>query len=99
LQDVVEEIIRQLRKELPAIFLGSKANELTGGALCWGTVQNKRSRGEIPAECFVRSGPRVLVVRDRFLDWWATTLQPAQQTAERYAPRPNAGRRIRSGAG
>ena len=88
----MQEIIAQLKKALPPIFLGSASDELTGGAICWATIQNKRSRREIPDECFVRSGPRVLVVRDRFLDWWLGTLRPAQQTAKRYAPEPNAER-------
>jgi hypothetical protein len=63
---------------LPPVFPGSKTDELTGGAIAWGTVQNKRSRREIPDECFVRSGSRVLVLRDPFLRWWVTTLSPAR---------------------
>jgi hypothetical protein len=92
----MEEVIEQLRRALPPVFLGSASDELTGGAICWGTVQNKRSRGEIPDECFVRSGPRVLVVRDRFLDWWGATLRPAGATKRRYAPQPSARQRGRS---
>ena len=82
----MQEIIEQLRQALPPIYLGAASDDLTGGAICWGTVQNKRSRGEIPDECFVRSGPRVLVIRDRFLDWWGATLRPARETNSRYAP-------------
>ena len=92
----MQEIIDQLRKALPPIFLGSASDELTGGAICWGTIQNKRSRREIPSECFVRSGPRVLVVRDPFLDWWGATLRPARETSREYAPQPRAGQRRRS---
>jgi hypothetical protein len=83
----MKEILEQLREELPAVFLGTSASELTGDAICWGTIQNKRSRGEIPDECFLRSGSRVLVVRDPFLDWWASTLRPARQTCADYQPR------------
>ena len=43
----MEEVIEQLRRALPPIFLGSATDDLTGGAICWGTVQNKRCRGEI----------------------------------------------------
>jgi len=92
----MEEVIEQLRRALPPIFLGSATDDLTGGAICWGTVQNKRCRGEIPDECFVRSGLRVLVVRDRFLDWWSATLRPARETSRRYAPQPRAGQRRHS---
>jgi hypothetical protein len=83
----MKEIIEQLREELPAVFLGTSTGELTGDAICWRTVQNKRSRGEIPDDCFLRSGSRVLVVRDPFLDWWTATLATARPTCARYQPR------------
>jgi hypothetical protein len=75
------DIVSELRRTLPAVFLGSKIGELTGSSIAWGTVQNKRSRGEIPNEndIFIRSGNRVLVVRDPFLDWWSTTLSLARR--------------------
>src|SRR5438045_555983 len=60
-----------------------------GGALNWGTLQNKRCKNEIPAECFVRSGTRVLIVRDPFLTWWGSTLLEARQPDAR---RPGRGR-------
>jgi hypothetical protein len=71
-------IIEELRATLPPVWRGTRTDELTGGAICWGTTQNRRSRGEIPDECFARSGSRVLVIRDPFLDWWVTTLSPAR---------------------
>jgi hypothetical protein len=73
--------IAELRQTLPLIFLGSKIGELTGYSIAWGTVQNRRSRREIPNECeiFIRSGNRVLVARDPFLDWWASTLSDARR--------------------
>lgn len=74
------DIIVEMRAALPPIFLGSKIGELTGHAIAWGTVQNKRSRREIPEECFARSGSRVLVKRDPFLLWWAGTLQPSRRS-------------------
>ena len=76
----MEHIIAELRRSLPAVFLGSKTDELTGHSICWATVQNKRSRREIPNEneMFVRSGNRLLVKRDPFLDWWGTTLSEAR---------------------
>src|SRR5271154_5218374 len=84
----MKEMIEQLRAALPAIFLGTAIDLLTGKAICWGTIQNKRCRGGIPDECFVRSGPRLLVIRDRFLDWWATTLHPAVETKVHHTPAP-----------
>ena len=73
------DIIAELRAALPPVFLGSKIGELTGHAIAWGTVQNKRSRREIPDDCFTRSGSRVLVLRDPFLNWWETTLSPSRR--------------------
>lgn len=95
----MQEVIDQLRASLPPIFLGSAIDDLTGDAIKWGTVQNKRCKGEIPDDCFVRSGPRVLVVRDKFLNWWGSTLQPAGATKGSHAPpRPRAGQRRQVGA-
>jgi hypothetical protein len=75
----MQDLIDELRLALPPVFLGARLDELTGDAINWGTIQNKRSRREIPDECFVRSGPRVLVRRDKFLDWWGTTLSEARR--------------------
>jgi hypothetical protein len=87
--DHVEEFIAALRRELPPVFLGSKVGELTGGAISWGTTQNRRSRREIPNadEIFVRSGNRTLVARDPFLDWFATTLALPRQPPTTPPPR------------
>jgi hypothetical protein len=93
MQDVVEE----LRKALPPVFAGTSLGELTGNAIHWPSIQNRRALRQIPDECFVRSGPRVLVIRDKFLDWWATTLRPARATAALHGPLvPHAGRRQRA---
>jgi hypothetical protein len=77
----VQAIIDKLRAELPPIFRGSKIDDLTGRAISWGTIQNKRSQREIEneAEIFVRSGNRVLVVRDPFIEWWAGSLSQARR--------------------
>ncbi len=89
----MHEVIEQLRQSLPPLFLGSAIDELTGRAIRWRTTQNRRCRDEIPADCFVRSGPRVLVIRDKFLDWWGATLRPARETNTR-TPRPRRGDRL-----
>jgi hypothetical protein len=85
----MEHIIAELRQALPPLFLGSKIGDLTGHSIAWGTVQNKRSRREIPneSEIFIRSGNRVLVRRDAFLDWWATTLSEARRAPVVVPPR------------
>ena len=89
----IATIIDQLRQELPAIFAGPASDELTGGAIHWRTIQNQRSLRQIPDNCFIRSGRRVLVRRDEFLAWWATTLIEARSAPCPDQPRPRAGRR------
>ena len=74
------QVIDDLRQALPPVFAGTAMGQLTGDAINWGTIQNKRCAREIPEACFIRSGARVLVVRDPFLDWWATTLTEAKRT-------------------
>jgi hypothetical protein len=86
-------IVEELRAALPPIFAGPSMDERTGGAICWGTIQNKRSRKEIPPECFIRSGAGpTIVVRDAFLNWWATTLCDARHAPRISPPQPRAGR-------
>jgi hypothetical protein len=91
----IEDLVAELRRTLTPIFLGSKIGELTGYSIAWGTVQNKRSLDQIPNadEIFVRSGNRVLVRRDPFLAWWATTLSDARRPS--LAP-PRRSRRLAS---
>ena len=75
----MQKVAEELRKALPPVFAGTSLGELTGNAIHWPTIQNKRALRQIPDDCFIRSGPRVLVMRDRFLDWWQTTLSEARQ--------------------
>ena len=94
----MQNVVDELRRALPPIFLGANIDELTGGAICWRTTQNKRSRREIPNECFVRSGPRILVRRDQFLDWWSGTLTEARQPPPRSGPPRRRLQRVRAGS-
>jgi hypothetical protein len=96
-------VVDKLRAQLPPTFAGPKIDQLTGGAICWGTIQNKRSRREIPPECFSRSGAGPTIVdRDLFLDWWSTTLSEARQPFDKppraTPPQPRAGKTRRSRA-
>jgi hypothetical protein len=65
--DLLEELLEELRQTLPPIWLGTRTDELTGGAICWGTIQNRRAHGEAPEDAFVRAGNRIIVTRDKFL--------------------------------
>ncbi len=73
--DTVELIVAELQSALPPVFAGQSLDELTGNSINWRTTQNARCRGEIPAECFVYAGRKVLIRRDPFLSWWKTTLR------------------------
>jgi hypothetical protein len=84
------QVVEELRKSLPPVFAGTSLDELTGGAIHWPTVQNRRALRQIPDGCFVRSGTRVLVLRDPFLNWWGTTLSEARQPDARRPRRHRA---------
>jgi len=94
---LTQRVIDELEKALPPVFAGTSVDELTGGAVNWRTVQNRRCNREIPDECFVRSGNRVLVLRDPFLAWFKSTLRDARQPFGKpprtTPPIPRAGRR------
>ncbi len=79
------EIIEELRAVLPPVFLGRHIDDLTGGAIHWPTIQNRRALRQIPAECFCYTGRQVLVKRDPFLTWWAGTLS---ETNPGFAGKP-----------
>src|SRR5436305_1935665 len=79
----MQRIVDELRQTLPPVFAGTSLDELTGGAIHWPTIQNRRALRQIPDDCFVRSGIRVLVLRDEFLNWWGTTLSEARQPETR----------------
>jgi hypothetical protein len=100
--DEMQVVVEELRETLPPVFAGSSLGKLTGDAINWPTIQNKRALREIPDECFIRSraggrGPgRILVRRDPFLDWWRTTLLDARQPLAH--PPPRRGRAARTAA-
>jgi hypothetical protein len=94
---LTQRVIEELEKALPPVFAGTSVDELTGGAINWATVQNRRCKREIPDACFVRSGNRVLVIREPFLNWFKSTLRDARQPfgkpARATPPTPRAGRK------
>jgi hypothetical protein len=77
----MQRVVDELRQTLPPVFAGTSLSNLTGGAIHWPTIQNRRTLRQIPDECFIRSGTRVLILRDPFLAWWGTTLSEARQPA------------------
>jgi hypothetical protein len=86
----MQHVVEELRKALPPVFAGTSLGELTGAAIHWPTIQNRRALRQIPDECFVRSGQRVLIIRDPFLSWWQTTLSEARQPGVTKRRRTNA---------
>ena len=87
-------VVELLRLLLQPVFPGYMLDSKTEGVIRWKTILTQRSRGEIPDECFIsRSGSKhLLVVRDSFLAWWASTVRPANTVAD-PTPRGRAGRR------
>lgn len=76
-------VVDELKAVLPPIFAGTELDGLTGKAIRWRTIQNRRANRALPDdqrppdEAFARSGTRVLVRRDIFLNWWGATLTSA----------------------
>ena len=75
-----DQIIAQFRKTMPPVFAATALDKLTGNALRWATLQNRRGKNfkgnnmVPPSECFRYDGARkVLIVRDVLLDWWVST--------------------------
>lgn len=66
----MDELLTFLRQSLPEVFPGKDIDRLTSRIFRWRTLQNQRSRGEFPEDCFIKLSPRkVLILRDRFLAW------------------------------
>jgi hypothetical protein len=73
----VDHLLEQMREILPPLFALSEIDRLTGNAVRRRTLQNLRSKGEIPSKIFLYSGSRkVLVNRDFFLSWLSSRLTP-----------------------
>jgi hypothetical protein len=71
----LDEMIEQLRRETPAVFAGTELDTYTGKGYRWRTLQNERSKKEVPEDMFIRSGSRkTLLCRDAFLDHWKKKL-------------------------
>uniref|UniRef100_I2Q5E4 Uncharacterized protein n=1 Tax=Desulfovibrio sp. U5L TaxID=596152 RepID=I2Q5E4_9BACT len=76
--ETADKIIAELQAVLPPVFAGQSLDEFTGKAIIWRTIQNARSRREIPADCFGYAGQKVLIVRDPFLAWWRSKLRTSE---------------------
>ncbi len=71
----MSNLIDQCKQEWPPVFHLAEITRLTGGALRYQTICNKRSLGEIPSEIFFKYGRKTLVNRNALLDWWADNLK------------------------
>jgi hypothetical protein len=78
--------VEGFRRAWPTAFAGPMLDKLSGNAIRWPTTQNRRSRGEIPRECFIEGRPTI-VLRDPFLDWWETFLLGRTPAASSPGPR------------
>ena len=73
------ETLEKLQATIPPIFAGSALDDFTGRAYRWRTLQNEKSRGDAPAEIFLKQGTRKLLVdRDRFLAYWQSKLTTSE---------------------
>lgn len=68
-------LIELYSKILPESFPGSQIDALTSKCHRWRSLQNKRSRGEIPEGCFVKiSSRKILILKQPFLEWLAASM-------------------------
>ncbi len=65
-----KKIIEEFRQTMPPVFAGTLIAQYTGGAFEWTHFRNMRKKRNVPDECFISSGNKLLIVRDPFLDWW-----------------------------
>ncbi len=70
----MQKIIEKIRSDIPALFAGRELDQLTGKALRWRTILNLKCKGELPSSMFIRHGRKLLIDRDKLLDWWETQL-------------------------
>jgi hypothetical protein len=84
-------VIAGFRKEWPSSFAGPSLDKLSGNAFRWSTIQNRRSRREIPAGCFVEGRPTI-VLRDPFLDHLDARLKATSDTKRPPAGQARRGR-------
>lgn len=75
---LVDELIEQLREELPLMWPRPRTTELTGGVVNHRSLANAMSRGEGPKGTFMRKRQRI-IVRDAFLSWLRPQLRPNLQ--------------------
>lgn len=74
------DLIELYGKSLPKAFPGREIDTLTAKAFRWRTIQNRRSRGEIPPHCFAKiSSKKVLILRDPFLAWFSDEMSRINQ--------------------
>ena len=74
--------LAQMRDTMPPVFAGTALNGLTGNAYNWRTLQNEKSRGEVPENVFMRAGVRkLLICRDNFLIFWQRKLNASKRAS------------------
>jgi hypothetical protein len=77
----LDAFFEALDRSLPDVFAGPRIYELTGGVFTWSGIRTRRSRKQIPEECF---GPRVgpnsptPIVKEPFLQWVAALAHPGK---------------------
>jgi hypothetical protein len=72
------DALADLQASLPPVFAGTELDRYTGKAYRWRTLQNEKCSRAAPANMFIRSGgKKLLVIRDKFLSYWQKKLRAA----------------------
>ena len=72
-QHSLDDLIENLRKELPPVFARSETPRLLGGIIATGTLANLDSDEKGPEGAF-RHGRKICYQRDPFLTWLGARL-------------------------
>ena len=78
-QRTLEDLLENLRKELPPVFTRSAVPRLLGGCIASGTLANCDCAKEGPDGSF-RMGRKICYRREPFLEWFGKQLSPARRT-------------------
>jgi len=70
-----DQLIDELREELPPIWERPRTTQLTGGVVNSRTLANRMSQSEGPSGTF-KMGRKVIIAREPFLEWFSQLIKP-----------------------
>ncbi len=83
----VEKMIARLKESLPPFIAMRDLDRAEYSALpSPKTIRNLKCSGKIPADCFIKDGPRrVIIDMEAFLAWWGPRLSVCNSQASKQS--------------